>query len=230
MQDTGFTAGSVFADPGVVTGYAAETPPKVPGYADLHRMAMLLLAERAPEEAVVLVVGAGGGLELKAFAEAQPSWRFVGVDPSAEMLDLARRVLGPRLARVDLREGYVDAVPQGPFDGATCLLTLHFLARDERLRTLREIHRRLKPGAPLVVAHHSHPGDGDPSVWLARSAAFAGGPGVDLAQARASGAKMAEFLPLLSVEADEAVLREAGFSGVAVFYAGFSFRGWIATA
>jgi len=219
-----------FADPDIVAGYVEATPRKVPGFADLHRMAMLLLAARVPERAGILVVGAGGGLELKAFAEAQPDWRFVGVDPSAGMLDLARQVLGPLQARVDLCRGYVDAAPQGPFDGATCLLTLHFLARDERLHTLREIRRRLKPGAPLVVAHHSYPGGSDPSAWLERSAAFAGGPGVDFAQARASGAKMAEFLPLLSTDEDEAVLREAGFSDVALFYAAFSFRGWISRA
>ncbi len=219
-----------FADPGLVSGYVEGTPRKVPGFADLHRMAMLLLAERAPESADILVLGAGGGLELKAFAEAQPNWSFVGVDPSAAMLDLACQVLAPLQARVDLCRGYVDAAPQGPFDGATCLLTLHFLARDERLHTLREIRQRLKPRAPLIIAHHSYPGDGDPSTWLERSAAFAGGPGVDFSQARVSGAKMAEFLPLLSGNEEEAVLREAGFSDVALFYAGFSFRGWVSRA
>ena len=126
-----------FTDPAMVAGYAESTPRKVPGFADLHRMAMLLLAERAPQAADILVLGAGGGLELRAFAEAQARWRFVGVDPSAQMLDLARRVLGPLQSRVELRQGYIDAAPAGPFDGATCLLTLHFLAREERLRTLR---------------------------------------------------------------------------------------------
>lgn len=61
--------------------------------AGLYRMVMLLLAERAPATARVLVVGAGGGLELKAFAEAQPDWRFEGFDPSAEMLGLANNTL-----------------------------------------------------------------------------------------------------------------------------------------
>src|SRR5688500_9657112 len=140
-----------FTDPAMVASYAEGTPRRVPGFADLHRMAMLLLAERAPEAGDILVVGAGGGLGLRAFAEAQPHWRFVGVDPSAQMLDLARRILGPLQSRVELQRGYVDAAPTGPFDGATCLLTLHFLAKDERLRTLREIHRRLKRGAALVV-------------------------------------------------------------------------------
>lgn len=219
-----------FTDPGMVAGYIEGTPRKVPGFADLHRMAMILLAECAPETADILVVGAGGGLELKAFAEAQPSWRFIGVDPSAEMIDLACNVLGPLQNRVDLIHGFIDAAPAGPFDGAGCLLTLHFLAKDERLHTLREIRRRLKPGAPLVVAHHSFPGGADASAWLGRSAAFASGSGTDFAQARMSGAKMAELLPLLSTDEEEAVLREAGFSDVALFYAGFSFRGWVSRA
>lgn len=120
--------------------------------------------------------------------------------------------------------------PRGPFDGAACLLTLHFLPRDERLHTLREIRRRLLPGAPPVVAHHSYPSGHDPSPWLARSAAFANGPGVDGFETRVSGAKIAALLPLLSIDEEETVLREAGFSDIAIFYAGFSFRGWVSKA
>src|SRR5690606_21935505 len=98
---------------------------------DLQRMAMLLLAEHAPGPADILVLGAGGGMELKAFAEAQPRWHLVGVDPAAAMLDLARDVLGARMAQVRLVQGLIDDAPPGPFDGATCLLTLHFLSRAE---------------------------------------------------------------------------------------------------
>lgn len=146
-----------FSDPQAVARYAEGPPRQVPGFADLQRMVLLLLAERAPDDARVLVLGAGGGLELKAFAEARPSWRFDGVDPSAEMLDLARRTLGPLATRAILHHGLIDTAPAGPFDAATCLLTLHFVAREERLDTLRELRGRLRPGAPLVVAHFSFP-------------------------------------------------------------------------
>ncbi len=219
-----------FTDPAAVERYAEDTPQKVPGFADLQRMAMLLLAEHAPEAANIFVLGAGGGLELKAFAESQPSWRFVGIDPSKEMLDLASRILGPLVARVELWQGYiVDAAP-GPFDGATCLLTLHFLPKVERLHALRELKRRLKPGAPLVVAHHSCPQDGELQRWLTRSVAFANSSRVDFERAAVSANTMAQLLPVLSVAEDEALLKEAGFSDVALFYAGFTFRGWVAVA
>ncbi|MGO4782149.1 class I SAM-dependent methyltransferase, partial [Lysobacter sp. 2RAB21] len=76
-----------------------------------------------------------GGLELQVFAAAHPQGRLVGVDPSAEMLKLADATLGPVATRVELVEGYIDTAPPGPFDGATCLLTLHFLPSDERSNT-----------------------------------------------------------------------------------------------
>ena len=219
-----------FTDAATVARYAEDTPRKVPGYADLHRMAMLLLAERAPHHFDILVRGAGGGLELKAFGEAQPGWRLIGVDPSAEMLDLARETLGPLQSRVDLRQGYIDAAPLGPFDGAACLLTLHFLQRDERLAVLRDIRRRMKPGARLVIAHHSFPEGSEPQAWLARSALFADRGVQDFAGASRSAQMMSKQLPILSAVEEEALLEQAGFSEIALFYAALSFRGWVATA
>lgn len=203
----------------------------MPGFADLQRMAMLLLAERTPPDARVLVVGAGGGLELKLFAENQPNWRFDGVDPSAEMLKLAASTLGPLLSRVQLHQGYINVAPEGPFDAAACLLTLHFVPREERLRTLREIRRRLKPGAPLVVAHFSVPqGEQERSVWLSRYVSFAVASGVDPEKAANARAAIDAQLPILAPEQDEAILRDSGFTNVGLFYVGFTFRGWVAYA
>lgn len=96
---------SHFSDPESVARYAEGPVRLVPGFHDLQRMTGLLLAERARDDGQVLVLGAGGGLELKVFADMQPHWRFCGVDPSAEMLDLATRTLGPLASRVDLHQG-----------------------------------------------------------------------------------------------------------------------------
>jgi tRNA (cmo5U34)-methyltransferase len=217
-----------FTDAAAVASYAADTPRKVPGLADLHRMAMLLLAEEAPAAAHVLVVGAGGGLELLALATARPAWRLTGVDPSAAMLDLAHQAVAPVAERVQLVTGLVDQVPAGPFDGATCLLTLHFLGRDERLWTLREIHRRLRPGARLVVVHHTRAG-ADAERWMARSVAFGAGANPDRVGTEVAGKLMSQRLPLLTPHEEEELLRSAGFVDVELFYAALSFRGWVAT-
>lgn len=220
-----------FSDPRSVARYAEGPPRFVPGFADLHRMTAVLLAERAPRDARVLVLGAGGGLELKALAEAEPRWTFVGVDPAAEMLRQAERTLGPHAVRARLVEGYIDDAPEGPFDAATCLLTLHLLAPDERRRTASEIRRRLTPGAPFVAAHSSFPqGEGEREHWLSRYAAFAVAAGADPDHARNARVAVAAHLDLLSPAEDEAVLRDAGFTDVSLFYAAFTWRGWIAYA
>jgi tRNA (cmo5U34)-methyltransferase len=220
-----------FSDPDAVARYAEGPPRFVPGFTDLHRMSGLLLAERAPRHARVLVLGAGGGLELKAFAEAQPQWTFDGVDPAAEMLKLARQTLGPHAARMRLHQGYIDDAPEGPFDAAACLLTLHFLAPAERRRTLTEIHRRLKPGAPFVAAHSSFPQQADErALWLSRYAAFAIASGAEPDKAENARAAIAARLETLDPEEDEAIMRDAGFTKVGLFYAAFTWRGWVAYA
>jgi tRNA (cmo5U34)-methyltransferase len=218
-----------FSDPQAVARYAQGPPRLVPGFADLLRMTMLLLAERSPHDARVLVLGAGGGLEMKAFAEAQAGWRFDGVDPSAEMLNVAKATLGPLADRATLHHGLIDCAPEGPFDAATCILTLHFVERAERLRTLNEVRRRLKPGAPFAVAHFSFPQTPEGrNRWLARYAAFAVSSGIAPSQMETARSKIGETLPILAPEEDEQMLRDAGFGGVELFYAGFAFRGWVA--
>lgn len=220
-----------FSDSRSVANYAEAAQRLVPGLEALHRMTLILLSERAPPAARMLVLGAGGGMELKVFAENLTDCRFDGVDPSAAMLKLAEDTLGPLLARVTLHEGYIDTAPAGPFDAACCLLTLHFLPPEDRLRTLRAVRQRLKPGAPFVVAHHSFAKNsgGQPS-WPQRFAAFAVASGLDAAKAQATCAAISEHLPALSPSEDEALLREAGFSDVTLFYAALSFRGWVCYA
>ncbi len=218
---------STFKDPSAVSSYRQTAQAKVPGLAALHRMTRILLAESVPPTGEVLVLGAGGGLELEAFAQAQPGWGFVGVDPSQPMLELARETLGANASRVVLVEGLIEDAPVREFDGATCLLTLHFLDPATRLQTLRGLFQRLRPGSVLVVAHHSYTPEAR-MRWLRRSAAFASIDGVLDERDEASVAVMADKLPAIS-EADEvALLVAAGFTDVELFYAALSFRGWVA--
>lgn len=219
-----------FNDPEAVARYTDNPPRLVPGFADLQKMTRLLLAETAAADGRILVVGAGGGLELKVFAEAEPGWRFVGVDPSAEMLKLARRTLGPLADGVDWREGYVNSVPEGPFDGASCLLVLHFVPAAERVALLAEIRRRLKPEAAFVIAHHSIPNGPERNLWLDRLEAFAKTNGVSFDAATGGARALGERLPILSPEAEADLLRAAGFADPHLFYAALTYRGWVSRA
>ncbi|HEY0660377.1 MAG TPA: class I SAM-dependent methyltransferase [Lysobacter sp.] len=197
-------------------------------------MAAQLIRERIGSAGKILVLGAGGGLELEVFASRCPQWTFVGVDPAAEMLKAAKdRVLSAGASeRVDWHHGYIFDAPPGPFDAATCLLTLHFVPDDgAKERTLAEIRRRLKPGAPFVLVDLcidlTSP---DAATALNRYRDFALESGADPGQVETTCGRLVNVLKLVSAARDEALLGIAGFSQVELFYAGLSWRGWRAIA
>ncbi len=64
---------NVQMDPAAVQKYAEGPPRFMPGYADMQRMATILLREYAGPEAEILALGAGRkGWSFKVFAGMQP--------------------------------------------------------------------------------------------------------------------------------------------------------------
>ena len=64
------------SDPAAIASYTARTRRSVPGLGVLHRIVEQILAESVPDGGRVLVVGAGGGLELTYLAERHAGWTF----------------------------------------------------------------------------------------------------------------------------------------------------------
>jgi tRNA (cmo5U34)-methyltransferase len=82
-----------------------------------------------------------------------------------------------------------------------------------------------------VVAHFSIPqGDGESDLWLSRHTAFLIAAGLEPDQVAKARETIETHLPILAPEQDEAILQDAGFSNVQLFYMGFAFRGWVAYA
>ncbi len=52
-------------------------------------------------------------------------------------------------------------------------------------------------------------------------------PGVPAEQAQNGMRAMRDKLPVLAPQADEAILREAGFTDIERFYAALTFQGWL---
>ncbi|MGH0034485.1 MAG: class I SAM-dependent methyltransferase [Myxococcota bacterium] len=223
-----------YQDDAFVDHYTQNGPPAfMPGHAGVLQMMGILVRERAPADARVLVVGAGGGLETRALALAQPAFRFVGVDPAPRMLELARDVIGSELIdRVDLVEGTVEDAPRGPFDAGTCVLVLGLLADDgTKSATLREIHGRLKPGAPFVLVDQcldrTSP---DFERKLDRYAAYARASGVDAGIVEGAREQLRSNPGLVPPERNASLLAEAGFRECELFYVGMAWTGWLVSA
>ena len=149
------------------------------------------------------------------------------------MIDLARTTVGPSASdRMSLIEGTASDAPRGPFDAATCILVLGLIADDGAKRaTLREIHRRLKPKAPLVLVDQcidrSAP---DFQLRLDRYAAYALASGVDADTVAGARQALATSTTMVGASRNEQLLDEASFNEIEVFYVGMAWRGWVAYA
>ncbi len=109
-----------------------------------------------PNDARILVVGAGTGSEIIALAARHSSWHFTAVDPAGAMLEVFREkaIAAGILDRCTIHVGYIETLADLPLhDAATSLLVSHFLQTDaSRGAFFAEIAARLKPGGLLVNA------------------------------------------------------------------------------
>jgi ubiquinone/menaquinone biosynthesis C-methylase UbiE len=102
----------------------------------------------------VLDVGCGtGGLALAAKRRVGPAGVVHGIDPSAEMIEAARRKA--RRSRLDVRfeTGFAQelALPSASVDAVLATLMLHHLPHDVLVSSLREIARVLVPGGRFLA-------------------------------------------------------------------------------
>lgn len=127
----------------------------IPAYEVVHQMTNALLRSRLNEEAEILVAGCGTGMELSQLGINNEHWHLTGIDPSEDMLEIARRnTMGGTLEkRINLRLGKVADLPRDQkYDAATLILVMHFLPDDgSKLSLLQDIAALLKPGAALVL-------------------------------------------------------------------------------
>lgn len=124
----------------------------------LREMAVDLAAIGAGHR--VLEVGCGTGeVALAAKRRAGSTGEVCGIDPSPEMINVARRKAYHAGVEVDYQVGVVESLPfpDGSFDVVLSSLMIHHLPTDLKRPALAEIHRVLKPGGQLLVVDIKRP-------------------------------------------------------------------------
>jgi len=109
----------------------------------------------------VLDVGCGtGGVTIPAKLRVGKNGRASGIDPSPEMIAIARRKAGRARLEIDFRVGVIESLPfpDGTFDAVTSSLMMHHLPEHVQVKGLAEIKRVLKPGGRLLIADMIRPG------------------------------------------------------------------------
>ncbi len=203
-------------------------------YEPMFSMSYASLRSMLPEDADVLVVGAGTGMEICTFGRSSPRWMFTGVDPSAEMLAIAEKKIDTcnLLNAISLFNGYTHELPGiRQFDAATCILVMHFLPDDgSKLELLKSIGMHLKPGAPLVLIDGYGVRDSvefgrTVEAWKAFVKILAGDPQMVEDEFSGQILKRLQFVP---EERILELLDEAGFETPSRFFTSFVYGGWVA--
>lgn len=136
-------------------GYDAQWARMAPIRESLHFLLEAVFAD-LPDDARLLCVGAGTGAEVAHLARRFPHWRFLALDPSAQMIAACRtRAEREGFAdRCEFHAGVLETLPASdPFDGATCFLVSQFLL-DPVVRTafFADIAKRMRVGGTLAWA------------------------------------------------------------------------------
>jgi tRNA (cmo5U34)-methyltransferase len=215
--------------------YEQQSRIALAGYDACHELAacMLVAALGSGTAARVLVAGAGGGAkEIVTAGALEPRWRFMAVDPSQPMMELAvaRLEESGLLDRTDVVLGTVDDLPSDEcFDAATLIGVLHHLPGDEAKRAiLRSLAQRLRPGAPLVLACNHYAYASQPLLLAAWGERWRQ-QGANPDEVTAKRAKILQGAdPPDSEDAVAALLRHGGFEPPIRFFSSLFWGSWIA--
>lgn len=151
-------------DPSVLD-YEKTIRRKIAGYPLLYEMSSRLMKAglTGSEDVRLLIVGAGGGEELITMGTYEESWHFTAIDSSENMLNLAkaRTDRAKMEKRIRFIRTEVESFPEtNRYEGATCLLVLHFVKGIEnKRRFLKRLASFLPDHAPFCIALIN----GDPS-------------------------------------------------------------------
>lgn len=114
----------------------------------------------------VLEVGIGSGLNLPYYADTVAE--VVGVDPSARLIEMARRAADDLPFRVAFATRSAEVLPfeDGSFDSVVSTWTLCSIGAAEA--ALAEMRRVLRPGGELIFIEHGASHDRRVAAWQNR--------------------------------------------------------------
>lgn len=115
---------------------------------------------------VVLEIGVGSGLNLQFYAPAVT--RLYGVDPSAELLAMARPKTAALRFPVEFLHQEADHLPLPDAAIDSIVMTWSLCSMRDPVPALREMRRVLKPGGSFIFVEHGLSPDAGVRTWQNR--------------------------------------------------------------
>lgn len=124
----------------------------------LFKQSLVLQAGLASNQRI-LDLGCGTGTLTILMKEAAPLAEVIGLDGDPRILKIARKKVRERFLNIELDEGMSYQMPyeNGSFDRVVSSLFFHHLTTENKVKTLGEINRVLKPGGEFHIADWGKP-------------------------------------------------------------------------
>jgi ubiquinone/menaquinone biosynthesis C-methylase UbiE len=219
--------------PARVASYDADMEIMHPNRAKMVQVALDVLPFESEAPLRALDLGVGTGFFTQRFLEAFPRASVVAVDGSRAMVDLAVARLGALAARVRFAIGdfrTLDALDLGgaPFDVVYSSFALHHLNAADKTSVAARALARTRPGgwfvdADIIIAESPEIEARIQECRVAGIVRRAAGRDERFRDARAArafvdGVQAADGDQPLTLAADLAILRAAGWRGASVFW------------
>ena len=190
-----------------LSGYDEHMLKNIDGAEDFYPFTAGLLP--LTENASVLDLGCGTGIELEYYFRINPTASVTGIDLSSGMLgELSHKLFGKKLTLIC--GSYFDTpLGESAFDAAVSVESLHHFTREEKIPLYKRLKESLKDGGYFILTDYFALSDEEEKRFYADYKKL-------LAQEKAPGTEIYHYDTPLTVENEISALISAGFSSVNV--------------
>lgn len=196
----------------------------IPGYELLYKLTAAKLKLLLPNKADILVIGAGTGNEILDLSTVNEQWHFTALDPSEDMLDIARSKFKQEgiQQRVNFHHGTISSFESDKkFEVALCFYVMHFISDlSEKKSLLTTIRSHLTSGGDFFIADLMKPVSENDRLAQAQASHLLGLPEekIETMLNRLSN----DFYPLNNHELNS-LIQETGFKDMNTYFQAIRF-------
>ena len=105
-------------------------------------------------EAEILDLGCGTGLELEFYFPLNPTAKITGIDLSEGMLDSLREKFPHKDMRLICASYFDEPLGESRFDAAVSVESLHHFTAEEKIPLYKKLHKALKKGRYFILTDY----------------------------------------------------------------------------
>lgn len=223
-----------FKSKNIASNFDQHVRQSVPLYDEIQRMVLELSQYFLRDNDTFLDLGMSTGTTIKNISKNsfRKNLRFIGIDDSQEMIDIAKtnlsKIKNVELLHTNLNEGLTNFKTKGPVSVVVSLFTMQFINIEKRENLLRQIFQTLRKNGVLIIiekilGNNAH--FNEIMIDLYHDMKIRNGLSPEDNQKKSQSLR--GIMAPISVDDNLAMLRRCRFSDVDIFFKWYNFVGII---